>query len=255
MLQEKRPAVAGALLGLALLTRTSALLGLMPLVVLLLWRGRWSKVARLCGATVATLVAVLLPFWIVDRDDLVFSLVTFRSALTVAGGNVWGALFGTPLEDGAIGVAQRYDSLVVLGVALLICALVLTFRPDIDVGSRDLYGLLVLTTLCFALFIKTLWPYYFLEPYTFAAIWWLAGAALAPSRRAWWLSISLLAGIGAAELIGELFATLSKNGTWLASWSRIMTLLMLAVLIPFGARLVSGSNWLSRFSRYNPSET
>lgn len=253
MLQEKRPAAAGILLGLALLTRTSALLDLMPLVVLLLWRGRWRAVAQLCSVTVATLAVVLLPFWLVDRKDLIYSLVTFRAELTVAGGNVWGALFGTPLENAAIGIAQRYDSLVVLGVALLLCALVFTFRPDLDVGSRDLYGLLVLTTLCFALFIKTLWPYYFLEPYLFAAIWWLSGVSTAVRRSSWWLSIVLLAGLLGTELLGELFATLSQNGTWLASWSRWMVLGMLAVSVPFAVRLIGGPNWWRRLARYNPS--
>src|SRR5262249_41655423 len=149
----------------------------------------------LCAATVGTLIVALLPFWLVDRDDLVFSLITFRAQLIVAGGNVWGALFGTPLEPAALGIAQHYDSLVGLGVALGLCAIVLTCRPDLDRGSRDVYGLLVLTTLCFALFIKTLWPYYFLEPYTFAAIWWLGGSNAASSRRAWWLTVLLLVGI------------------------------------------------------------
>ncbi|HEV8192393.1 MAG TPA: hypothetical protein VGP82_13080 [Ktedonobacterales bacterium] len=255
LLQEKRAAAAGILLGLALLTRTSALLDLMPMVLLLLWRGRWRAVAQLCSATLATLAAVLLPFWLVDRDDLVYSLVTFRAELTVAGGNVWGALFGTPLENAAISIAQRYDSLVVLGVALALCALVLTFRPGLDVGSRDLYGLLVLATLCFALFIKTLWPYYFLEPYIFATIWWLGGVGVAGPRRAWWLAIALPAGILATELLGEVFATLSQNGTWLASWSRWMVLAILAVSVPFAMRLISGSRWWCRLARYNASGT
>jgi hypothetical protein len=255
MLQEKRTTAAGVLLGLALLTRTSALLDLMPLVLLLLWRGRWRAVAQLCSATLTTVAAVLLPFWLVDREDLVYSLVTFRAELAVAGGNVWGAFFGTPLENTAIGIAQRYDSLVVLGVALALCALVLTFRPNLDVGSRDLYGLLVLTTLCFALFIKTLWPYYFLEPYLFATIWWLGGISTAATRRSWWLAIALPAGIVATELLGEVFATLSQNGTWLASWSRWMVLAMLAVSVPFAVRLIRGPDWWRRLARYNASET
>lgn len=253
MLQERRPVVAGILLGLALLTRTSALLDVIPLALVLLWHRQWRATAQFAVGIAATLVVVLLPFWLADRDDLIYSLATFRSELTVAGGNIWGALFGTPLENAAYSIAQRYDSLVVLGIALLLCALVLTFRPDIDVGSRDLYGLLVLTTLCFALFIKTLWPYYFLEPYTFATIWWLAGVGTAASRRAWWLAIALPAGIVATEMLGEVFATLSANGTWLASWSRWMVLGMLAVSLPLAARLFGGPGRWRRLARYNSS--
>lgn len=255
LLQDKHPPTAGILLGLALLTRTGALLCLIPLLVVLLWHHRRRAAAGFCAATAATVIAVLLPFWLADRDDLIYSLVTFRAKLPVSGGNLWGSLLGTPLAPTAVGIAQRYDSLVVLGAALALCALVLTFRPRLDIASHDIYGLLALTSVCFALFIKTLWPYYFLEPFTFASIWWLAGVNSASSRRAWWLTAALPAGIVACALIGELFTTLSANAGWLASWSRWMTLAMLVVFLPLAARLVGGPGWWRRLARYNASGT
>src|SRR5581483_1499006 len=40
--------------------------------------------------------------------------------------------------------------------------------------SPHIYALLTLCGCCFALFIKTLWPYYFLDDYVLVSIWWLA---------------------------------------------------------------------------------
>jgi hypothetical protein len=128
----------------------------------------------------------LLPFYLADRSDLIFSLVTFRGPLPVGGGSIWYLAVGTPYES----LAQRYDTAAVLGAALLLGAFVVFARRDLETGARDLYGLLALSGLCFPLLIKTTWPYYFLDPYIFMAIWWLGGAG---AWRPWarWLGMLL----------------------------------------------------------------
>ena len=70
----------------------------------------------------------------------------------------------------------------VLLVSLLLTGIVLLRRRDLTLASPALYLLLALSSLCFALLIKTLWPYYFLEPFTFLTIWWL-GAMPYPAGR------------------------------------------------------------------------
>jgi hypothetical protein len=168
-LQARRPVWAGLLLGLALLTRSSALLLMLPLAALLLRDRDWRVLVRLVAALVGTITVVLLPFILTDGRDVLYSLVTFRGELTVGGGSFWGLTLGTSWES----FGQRYDGVTVLALASLLTGLVLLRRRDLTLNSPALYLLLPLSSLCFALLIKTLWPYYFLEPYTFLIIWWL----------------------------------------------------------------------------------
>lgn len=177
-LTARRPARAGLLLGLALLTRSSALMLVLPLAALLAREREWRALARFGAAIVGTMGAILLPFLLADRSDVIYSLVTFRGLLPVGGGSFWGLTLDTPLES----FGQRYDGFIVLLVSLLLTAIVLLRRRDLTLASPALYLLLALSSFCFALFIKTLWPYYFLEPFTFLTIWWL-GAMPSPVGR------------------------------------------------------------------------
>ena len=181
-LSARRPARAGLLLGLAMLTRTSALMLVLPLAALLARDRQWRALARFGVALVGTVGVVLLPFLLADRSNVVYSLVTFRGQLPVGGGSFWGLTLYTPLES----FGQRYDGLTVLLVSLLLTVIVLLRRRDLTLASPGLYLLLALSSFCFALFIKTLWPYYFLEPFTFLTIWWLgAMPSLAGRFRVW----------------------------------------------------------------------
>ncbi len=177
-LTARRPARAGLLLGLALLTRSSALMLVLPLVALLARDRQWRALARFGVAVAGTVGAIMLPFLLADRSHVIYSLVTFRGQLPVGGGSFWGLTLDTPLES----FGQRYDGLTVLLVSLLLTGIVLLRRRDLTLASPALYLLLALSSFCFALFIKTLWPYYFLEPFTFLTIWWL-GAMPSPAER------------------------------------------------------------------------
>ena len=181
-LTARRPARAGLLLGLALLTRSSALMLVLPLAALLARDRQWRALARFGAAIAGTVGAALLPFLLADRSDVIYSLVTFRGQLPVGGGSFWGLTLNTPLES----FGQRYDGLTVLLVSLLLTGIVLLRRRDLTLASPALYLLLALSSFCFALFIKTLWPYYFLEPFTFLTIWWLGAMPSPVGRlRAW----------------------------------------------------------------------
>ena len=247
-LVEGRDRRAGLLLGLALLDRSMAVLYLLPLVLLLVRRGRWRSAAIMTSIAASVAALGLLPFWLADRRDLVYSLTSFRAELPVGGGSFWGLFIGTPLE--AIG--QRWDSAVVLGAALAVTLTTLALRRDLDVSSRDVYALLALSGLCFPLFMKTLWPYYFLDMYALLAVWWLAG--LRPDERVaetmeherarsrqylvWWIGIALPLATVIAAQISEHGVTVMQDPVWLQSWSLFDFTATLLIALAVAATLV-----------------
>ncbi len=186
-LGEGKPRRAGVWLGLALLTRTTALTIIIPVALLLLARRDWRSLRRL-SATLGVVVACgLAPFALADGPDLLYSLVTFHNSVAVDGGNLWTLVSGTALAV----IPQRADGVAVLVATLLVAAITLRARPDLRADSRDFYGLLALCSLCHPAFVNVFWPYYFLEAFTFCALWWLAGIGALTSggrdARARWL--------------------------------------------------------------------
>lgn len=229
-LQDRHPARAGVALGLALLARSSALLLILPLVALEV-RGRdWRGIARLGAALVGTVVVVLLPFVIADGKDVAYSLLTFRARLPVAGGSLWGVALDTPLE--AFG--QRYDGVSVVWASLLLTGIVLLRRRDLTLKSPSLFLLLALSSFCFALLIKTLWPYYFLEPFTLLTIWWLgtmpAGAGQFHIWFRWGLALLLPCLAVACASIREYGLTLESTQRIFRSESIVLTAVMLLAM-------------------------
>lgn len=193
-LASGRPTVAGISFGLATLTRSLATLSLIPLGLLLLARGRWRTVAWMAGSAALTVALGLLPFVLADPKDTIYSLLTHRGSLPVGGGSFWQLVVGTPYEW----VPRHADVLFVLGLAVLASLIVIRARPDLDLSSRDIYGLLALTALAVPLLAKSVWPYYFLDAYVFGAVWWLGQAdALAWGRRLIGPTLLLIASIGA----------------------------------------------------------
>lgn len=224
MLLNRRALVAGALFGLALLTRTSSVLLIIPLALLLLRERDVAALGKLLGALLAVVAAGIIPFVVADRTDVVYSLVTFRGGLPVGGGSLLGLAIGTPLEP----AAQRWDGALVLAASVTLSAVLLFVRRDLTLGSRDLYLWLALSALSFPLLLKTMWPYYFLDPFLFLAIWWMA--RLAPGRIRWWLWVLLpLAPILLAQA-GEVGLTLlSTRPVAVRPWSLVMAIGMTAL--------------------------
>ena len=199
-----RPRAAGIYFGLAMLTRSLAALPLIPLGLLLLARSRWRAVAWLAGAAAVIVALGLLPFVLADPEDTIYSLVTHRGSLPLAGGSIWQLVVGTSYQS----VPQRADVLFVLGLAVLASLIVLRARPDLEPSSRDIYGLLALTALALPFLAKSVWPYYFLDAYVFGAVWWLGQAhPLAWGRRLIGAALPLIALIGTAFTEYEMGAT------------------------------------------------
>lgn len=192
-LASVRPMRVGIAFGLALLTRSLAALPLIPLTLLLMIRGRWRAVAWLAGSAGVIVALGLLPFLIADPKDTIYSLFTHRGSLPVSGGSIWQLVVGTPFEW----VPQHADVLFVFGLAVVMSLFVIAARKDLEPSSRDIYGLLALTSLASPLLAKSVWPYYFLDAYVFGAIWWLGQPApLALGPRLIAASIPIIATIG-----------------------------------------------------------
>lgn len=198
LLLDGRDAPAGALLGLALLSRTASSAYVAVLVAALLSQRAWTRALKLVGPAALVAALGIAPFLAVSFKDTWYSLGRFHDLLPVFGGSVWGLAVDTRLEE----FAQRRDSLVILAVAAGTAWLVLRGRP---LGPRPLYGLLALASLGFALFIKSLWPYHLLEPFVLTGICWVGALSLRPTRLRWWLGLLVPAAtVAVSYLVWEL---------------------------------------------------
>lgn len=215
-----RAILAGALIGLALLTRSSTVVYLAPLASLLLRERRIRAAGAFLGTAAGTLALGLLPFLLADRDNVLYSLATFHAALPVGGASLWGLAINTPLEP----LALRYDTWAVLGASALVALLALAARRDLTLRSADLYALLALCGCCFPLLIKTTWPYYWLEEYTLVAIWWAAQARHVRGWRGrliWWLGLALPAGLSGLAALIDYGVSLRILSSQLPAWSAL----------------------------------
>ncbi len=236
LLLDRRNIAAGALLGLALLARSDVMLIILPILLILLLRRQVPAAIWLTFGIVDAFMAGILPFLIADTRDTLFSLVAFRSALPVGGGNIW-SLSDAPAFQL---FGQQYDALLAIGVAILLTIAVLAMRRDLKLTSPDLFGLLTLTTLCVALLIKTLWPYYFQEAALFATVWGLARsvAPLSERGKSWLLRFGELSlawlprlAILMCALVAEYGLEAVNYAGWLSPWNVILALLMLIVVV------------------------
>lgn len=233
MLYERHAFTAGALLGLALLARSDMTLVVLTVGLTLLLRRRFLVLARVAAAGALTAIVGLAPFMIVDREDTVFSLVTFRSALPVGGGNIW----SLTQADSVIQFAHTYDTTLALGLAAVLVIAALLVKRDLTVESPDFYLLLAVSALCFPLLIKMLWPYYYLEAALFATVWAMARAA--GHLREWRSSRATLIGslallwlprvvILLCALLAEYALEATNYDGWLAPWGTIVGLVSIA---------------------------
>ncbi len=236
MLAEERPGRAGLSLGLAILARSSAVLYLIPLVVLLAARKRWRAAAWLGGVAVATVGLGLLPFYLADPSDVVFSLVTFRGALPIGGGGIWQLAIGTPYE--ALG--QYHDATFVLATALLLSVALVLARRDFSAGGREVYGLVALAAICFPLFIKTVWPYYFADLYVLVGVWWLGEAGRWWNEPRRWVGVILPGYAVACGLVAEYGVELGMSDPQRVPESVALVVLVVGFIVVFGTRLVLG---------------
>jgi hypothetical protein len=166
----RRSVAAGVALGLAVLARTTALLYILPFMLLPIATRRWKATAALLAAGGCTVAAGLTPFLVADRANVVHSLVTYRGGLPIGGGSLWVAIRGSA----AAGLVQHADTYLILGAAAALVGAAVWFRPAATTTTAGVCGLLTITAACFPMLAKTVFPYYMLEPCVLAAVWWLA---------------------------------------------------------------------------------
>jgi hypothetical protein len=189
LLGRGRTVWAGICLGLAVVTKSVSAVCLIPLLAALLFDRRVRSAAALAGSAALTVAAVIAPFVLANRSGVVYSLVTYRGQLPVVGGSLWVAFLGSAWD----GFVQHSDALLFAGAALLLSVAALVWRPHRGWAAQRVYGPLAVAAACVPMLAKTSWPYYLLDPYVFAAVWWLGR----PGRVLHWrLAVPLLLAAG-----------------------------------------------------------
>lgn len=218
---SRRPYATGICLGLAVLTRSTALLYVLPFLATELANRRVRATVQLGGAAALTAVVGIAPFIAANPGDAVHSLITYRAALRVAGGSLWIAFTHTSFEA----FIKAGDTYIVIGLVLAACALVASRRPKVAASPSGLLGLLAVAAMLFPAFAKTSLPYYLMEAYVFAASWWLARPGNAWN---WRLTVPLV--ITATVLMGKWAETIPAIGTpYVAEGITASVLLVIAV--------------------------
>ena len=171
--QRRQEGLAGVLAGLALLTRTTALIPLIALGVLLLAAGEWRSLLKLVIPTGLVAGLGMAPFFLFDRRDAMYSFVTWRGSAPIGGNSVWSvfAYGGTSgIRHTLAAVAERLDMpSVVLVVAVV--AFIAVRRWHISAYAPEAWAILTIAALTVPMLSKTNWPYYYLEPFVLLVIW------------------------------------------------------------------------------------
>jgi hypothetical protein len=155
---------SGVAFGLAVLSRSSAVLLSIPLALASYSRAP-ATTARLFTAAAITGAAGILPFYLADKTDVTYSLFTYRGGLPVGVGSIWSVTRGSALAL----VVQNWDIAAVVAAAVA-TNLWLAIRRG-GFSEARLFAAMSLTSASFALLAKTVWPYYFFEVFVLATIW------------------------------------------------------------------------------------
>ena len=171
--QRRQEGLAGVLAGLALVSRTTALIPLVALGVLLLTHREWRGLLKLGGVAALVAAVVLGPFFLADRTDFMYSFVSWRGTATIGGNSIW-SIFA---YGGSGGIRHSLDALarrldmpsVVVFVAIV--AFLAARRLRVSAYSRDAWAILAIAALAVPMLSKTNWPYYYLEPFILLLVW------------------------------------------------------------------------------------
>ena len=187
---------AGVAFGLMVLTRSTAALLCIPLV-LAAWRQAPARAVVFPASAAAAGLAGLLPFLIADPADLEHSLLTYRGSLSVGAGSIWSVTRGSSLEV----LGRHYDIVFVVTLALVL-NIWLARRPG-GFNEQRLFAGMALTAACFALLAKTVWPYYLMEVYVFGTVWAIGRWRADDGFVALLLTPAAISGLGLIAEIGS----------------------------------------------------
>jgi hypothetical protein len=193
LLGRGRTVWAGICLGLAVMTKSVSAVCLIPLLVALLFDRRVRSAAALAGAAVLTAAVVIAPFLLANRSGVVYSLLTYRGELPIVGGSLWVVFLGSGWDA----FVRHSDAVLFAGAALVLSVAALAWWPRGGWAAPRVYGLLAVAAACVPMLAKTSWPYYLLDPYVFAAIWWLGRPGRVVS---WRLTVPVLLAVGGIVL-------------------------------------------------------
>lgn len=175
-LQARREGLAGLLAGLAFLTRTTALIPLIALGVLLLALGAWRALVKFGGVSAVVAAVGFAPFALADPADVKYTFLSWRGGAPIGSDSIWTlfAYTGTSHLRSLINAgAKRLDTYTVL-LFVVVVAFLAVRRLRLQLGDRDLWALLALAMLATPMLSKQVWPYYYLEPMLFIAVWELS---------------------------------------------------------------------------------
>ena len=167
---RNRNVFTGIAIGAAVVTRTIAVFSVIPLLVVPLATRRLRPMAVTVLAAALAIGASIAPFVATDAQAVVHSLLSYRSGLPIGGGSFWIIARHASWS----GFVRSGDVYVGAAVACALVAFTLRRTPTVATAHAGLTGLLTVASCCFPLFAKTVFPYYLLEPYVFATMWWLA---------------------------------------------------------------------------------
>jgi hypothetical protein len=173
-LQGRRVVLGGVLAGLAVLTRTTALMPLIALGVLLLADRDWRALLRFGGVGALVTGLGFAPFFLFDPADTIYSFASWRSTAIIGSNSVW-TIFAYNQDDGSLrhlvdSVARRLDFYAVV-LFILIAVWLAARRFGISAYGREAWAVVAIAALAVPLLSKTNWPYYYLEPFIFILIW------------------------------------------------------------------------------------
>lgn len=173
-LQIRREGLAGVLAGLAVLSRTTALFPLIAIGLLLLLAKQWRSLFTFGG--VAALVGAIgvAPFFLFDRRDATYAFVSWRGTAEIGSNSIW-TIFaynghGSSLRHLLDAAARRLDA-----PSVVIFVLIVTFfavrRYRVSAYAPDAWAVAAIAALAVPMLSKTVWPYYYLEPFILLLVW------------------------------------------------------------------------------------
>ena len=173
-------ALSGVAFGGAVLARTIAGFCVIPLVLVDVAGRRLRAAATIVIATLLTIAAGITPFVQANAPAVTHALLTYRASLPISGGSFWIVARGASWA----GIVRSGDVYLGAAVATVLVASTLLRRPFAGTTHAGLIGLVTVASCCVPLFAKSVFPYYFFEPYLFAVLWWLARPGTALNWRA-----------------------------------------------------------------------
>ena len=220
---RERNVLTGIALGAAVLTRSIAGFCLIPFILMPLATHRIRATAAMLLVAVATVGIGLAPFFVADQGALLHSLFGYRAGLPIGGGSFWVIARNTSVQS----VVKASDVYLGVALAIVLVALALRRRPAIATTYGGMAGLVAIASCCFPLSAKTVFPYYLLEPYVFATLWWLARPG---SARNWRAMVPLLLTTDVFIVKAALVSPFSSWGTIAGATSSVIVGLSVALV-------------------------